>query len=73
MHGLPECHVTLFTVRNILISTSPSRDVALTKKASQRPVATISINSFNVLNHRNDMTYIGVVGSPSANTETTPI
>jgi hypothetical protein len=27
-------------------------------------VATISINSFNVLNHENDITYIGVVSSP---------
>jgi hypothetical protein len=27
-------------------------------------VATISVNSFNALNHPNDVTYIGVVGSP---------
>ena len=41
-----------------------SRDIALTKGAGIGPVATVSINSFNVLNHRNDVTYIGVVGSP---------
>jgi hypothetical protein len=41
-----------------------SRDVLLTKKGAKGPVATVSINSFNVLNHPNDVTYIGVVGSP---------
>ena len=28
------------------------------------PTATISINSFNVLNHKSDFTYLGVVSSP---------
>ena len=36
----------------------------LTKAGKEGPVATIAINSFNVLNHANDVTYIGVVGSP---------
>jgi hypothetical protein len=41
-----------------------SRDVLLTKKGAKGPVATVSVNSFNVLNHPNDVTYIGVVSSP---------
>jgi hypothetical protein len=28
------------------------------------PTATLAINSFNVLNHENDIPYIGVVSSP---------
>ena len=32
----------------------------LTKEGSKGPSATLSVNSFNVLNHPNDMTYIGV-------------
>jgi hypothetical protein len=41
-----------------------AHDFLLTKAGNQGPVATVSINSFNVLNHANDVTYIGVVGSP---------
>lgn len=41
-----------------------SRDVLLTKRGTKGPMATVSLNSFNVLNHPNDVTYIGVVGSP---------
>jgi hypothetical protein len=36
----------------------------LSKAGKEGPVATIGINSFNVLNHPNDVTYIGVVSSP---------
>jgi hypothetical protein len=39
-------------------------DFPLTKEGSKGPTATLSVNSFNVLNHANDMTYIGVVTSP---------
>src|ERR1035437_3546367 len=39
-------------------------DFPLTKEGSKGPTATLSVNSFNVLNHANDMTYIGVVSSP---------
>jgi hypothetical protein len=28
------------------------------------PLATVAVNSFNVLNYTNDVTYIGVVTSP---------
>ncbi len=39
-------------------------DFPLTKEGAKGPVAAVSLNSFNVLNHPNDMTYVGVVGSP---------
>ncbi len=40
-----------------------AHDFPLTKAGKGGPVATISINSFNVLNHENDVTYIGVISS----------
>jgi hypothetical protein len=61
-HGLP---------RNMLhgpgyveLDLNLQHDFPLTKEGSKGPTATLSVNSFNVLNHANDMTYIGVVGSP---------
>jgi hypothetical protein len=39
-------------------------DFPLTRDGPKGPVAAVSLNSFNVLNHPNDMTYVGVVGSP---------
>ncbi len=39
-----------------------SRDFALTRR-KEGPVGTLSINSFNVLNHQNDTTYVGVISS----------
>jgi hypothetical protein len=41
-----------------------AHDFILTKTGREGPVATISVNSFNVLNHPNDVTYVGVVSSP---------
>jgi hypothetical protein len=41
-----------------------TRDFPLTKQGGKGPTATLSVNSFNVLNHVNDVTYTGVVGSP---------
>jgi hypothetical protein len=41
-----------------------AHDFLLTKAGKEGPIATIAINSFNVLNHPNDMTYIGVISSP---------
>jgi Carboxypeptidase regulatory-like domain len=41
-----------------------AHDILLTKAGKEGPMATISINSFNVLNHENDVTYVGVVTSP---------
>ncbi|HEY1213378.1 MAG TPA: hypothetical protein VGE93_07065, partial [Bryobacteraceae bacterium] len=40
------------------------RDFALTKEGDKGPVITLGLNSFNVLNHANNLTYTGVVGSP---------
>jgi Carboxypeptidase regulatory-like domain len=41
-----------------------SHDFSLTKNRKDGPIATLSINSFNVLNHPNYVTYVGVVTSP---------
>ena len=41
-----------------------AHDFLLTKDGKKGPIATLSINSFNVLNHENDITYVGVVTSP---------
>ena len=41
-----------------------SHDFALTKNRKDGPKATVSVNSFNVLNHPNYVTYVGVVTSP---------
>lgn len=41
-----------------------AHDFLLTKEGKEGPMATLSVNSFNVLNHVNDVTYVGVVSSP---------
>ena len=41
-----------------------AHEFPLSKEGGKGPTASLSINSFNVLNHPNDMTYIGVVSSP---------
>ena len=41
-----------------------SHDFALTRTKNHGPTATVSVNSFNVLNHPNYVTYVGVVTSP---------
>jgi hypothetical protein len=41
-----------------------SHTVMLTKAGKAGPTATLAVNSFNVLNHENDTTYIGVISSP---------
>jgi hypothetical protein len=40
-----------------------AREIALTRDGNKGPVATLSVNSFNVLNHENDITYVGVLSS----------
>jgi hypothetical protein len=37
-------------------------DFRLKKEKKNSPVLTVTLNAFNVLNHVNDMTYIGVIG-----------
>lgn len=41
-----------------------AHEFPLTKQGDKGPMATLSVNSFNALNHVNDVTYIGVIGSP---------
>jgi hypothetical protein len=41
-----------------------AHDFSLTRAGKEGPTATLSVNSFNILNHENDVTYIGVVSSP---------
>ncbi len=41
-----------------------ARSFSLERGKAKTPTATISVNSFNVLNHANDITYVGVVSSP---------
>lgn len=41
-----------------------SRDFRLAHDRKKGPVATVSLNSFDVLNHQNDITYVGVITSP---------
>jgi hypothetical protein len=41
-----------------------SRTFLLTRSGKEGPRARLGVNSFNVLNHENDVTYIGVVSSP---------
>jgi hypothetical protein len=41
-----------------------SHDFPLSKAKKEAKVVSISLNSFNVLNHTNDVTYVGVITSP---------
>jgi Carboxypeptidase regulatory-like domain len=41
-----------------------SHDFALSKAKKEAKVLSISLNSFNFLNHTNDVTYVGVITSP---------
>jgi hypothetical protein len=59
------------TPRNIMhgpsfvgLDLNLARDFPLTKEGIKGPTASLALNSFNVLNHPSDMTYIGVVDSP---------
>ena len=41
-----------------------AHDFKLGKTAKEQKILTVGLNSFNVLNHTNDMTYVGVITSP---------
>ena len=41
-----------------------AHDFVLSKSRKEAPTLTVSLNSFNVLNHKNDVTYVGVITSP---------
>ena len=47
----------------ISLDLNLSHTVMLTRARSDGPTATLAINSFNVLNHENDVTYVGVISS----------
>jgi len=40
-----------------------AHDFTISKSSKEPRILTIALNSFNVLNHENDLTYIGVVTS----------
>jgi hypothetical protein len=41
-----------------------AHDFVLSKSRKEAPTLTVSLNSFNILNHKNDVTYVGVITSP---------
>lgn len=41
-----------------------AHDFKLGKSAREQKILTVGLNSFNVLNHTNDVTYVGVITSP---------
>ncbi len=55
---------TLHGPSRVTIDLNLAHDFVFSKKAKEARVLTLSLNSFNVLNHPNDVTYVGVVGSP---------
>ena len=48
----------------INLDLSIAHDFLLSKSPEHSKTFTLSLNSFNVLNHPNDMTYVGVITSP---------
>ena len=48
----------------ISLDLNLSHAIMLTKAGKDGATATVGINSFNVLNHENDVTYVGVISSP---------
>ena len=49
----------------INLDLSLAHDFLLSKSPEHNKKFTVSLNSFNVLNHPNDITYVGVITSPS--------
>lgn len=41
-----------------------AHDFKIGKSAKEQKILTVGLNSFNVLNHTNDVTYVGVITSP---------
>ena len=46
------------------LDVSVSHDFVLSKSRKETPRLTVSLNSFNLLNHEHDVTYVGVITSP---------
>jgi carboxypeptidase family protein len=60
--GLPRN--TLHGPGLVNLDLNVAHDFVLSKAHKEARTLTVSLNSFNVLNHRNDVTYVGVVTSP---------
>ena len=50
--------------RLIDLDLNIAHDFKLGKAAKEQKILTVGLNSFNVLNHTNDVTYVGVITSP---------
>ena len=48
----------------INLDLNVSHEFVLSKKRKEARTLAVTINSFNVLNHQNDVTLVGVVSSP---------
>ena len=48
----------------INLDLNVSHDFVLSKKRKEARTLTVTLNSFNVLNHQNDVTFVGVITSP---------
>jgi hypothetical protein len=46
------------------LDVNVSHDFVLSKSRQEPPRLTVSLNSFNLLNHVNDVTYVGIITSP---------
>ena len=55
---------TLHGPSYINLDLTLSHRFPLTKSHKEGPSAMLGINAFNVLNHENDVTYVGVITSP---------
>jgi hypothetical protein len=48
----------------INLDLNAAHDFKLAKSRKEPLTLTVALNSFNVLNHKNDVTYVGVITSP---------
>ena len=48
----------------INLDLNVAHDFVLSKSRKEAPKLSVSLSAFNVLNHRNDLTYVGVITSP---------
>ena len=48
----------------INLDLNAAHDFVVAKSRKEPMTLTVSLNSFNVLNHKNDLTYVGVITSP---------
>jgi len=55
---------TLYGPGLVNLDLNAARDFVFAKSRKEPLTLTVAVNSFNVLNHKNDLTYLGVVTSP---------